>query len=296
MHGTTGYDFLANLNGIFVERTNAKAFDRLYGTFVKERIDFRELVYRCKLLIMQTSMSAEVSVLGHQLDRISERNRRSRDFTLNSLTEALREVIACFPVYRTYVNPTGVLERDRRYIEMAVSRAKRKNPATSTSIFDLVRACPLAQSDLRPGRRGTRGSGTVCRPLSAVHGAGDGQGRRGYGLLHPQSTGVAQRGRRRSGNSSEPCCRHSISRTSSDRRTGLIRSWRLPPTTPSAAKTCRARINVLSEIPREFRASFSLGSPEPTQEDACRRRPGPAAKRRVFALSNADRHLAARPA
>jgi (1->4)-alpha-D-glucan 1-alpha-D-glucosylmutase len=150
VHGTTGYDFLALLNGLFVERTNAKAFDRLYEAFVKERPDFRELVYRCKLLIMQASMSAEVSVLGHELDRISERNRRSRDFTLNSLTEALREVIACFPVYRTYVNSTGALERDRRYIEMAVSRAKRKNPATSTSIFDLVRAVLLLNQTYAP--------------------------------------------------------------------------------------------------------------------------------------------------
>lgn len=150
VHGTTGYDFLALLNGLFVERTNAKAFDRLYAIFTKERVDFRELVYRCKLLIMQASMSAEISMLGHQLDRISERNRRSRDFTLNSLTEALREVIACFPVYRTYVNPTGVLERDRRYIEMAVARAKRKNPATSASIFDLVRDVLLLNQTYAP--------------------------------------------------------------------------------------------------------------------------------------------------
>jgi (1->4)-alpha-D-glucan 1-alpha-D-glucosylmutase len=150
VHGTTGYDFLATLNGIFVDRVNAKAFDRLYATFIKHPVDFQELVYRCKLLIMQASMSAEISVLGHQLDRISERNRRSRDFTLNSLTEALREVIACFPVYRTYVNPTGVLERDRRYIEMAVARAKRKNPATSTSIFDLVRDVLLLSQTYAP--------------------------------------------------------------------------------------------------------------------------------------------------
>jgi (1->4)-alpha-D-glucan 1-alpha-D-glucosylmutase len=150
VHGTTGYDFLALLNGLFVERTNAKTFDRLYATFIKQRVDFRELVYRSKLLIMQASMSAEVSMLGHQLDRISESNRRSRDFTLNSLTEALREVIACFPVYRTYVNPTGVLERDRRYIEMAVSRAKRKNPATSRSIFDLVRDVLLLNQTYAP--------------------------------------------------------------------------------------------------------------------------------------------------
>jgi (1->4)-alpha-D-glucan 1-alpha-D-glucosylmutase len=150
VHGTTGYDFLALLNGLFVERTNAKAFDRMYEAFVKHRVDFQELVYRCKQLIMQASMSAEVSMLGHQLDRISESYRQSRDFTLNSLTEALREVIACFPVYRTYVNPFEVLDRDRRYIEMAVSRAKRKNPATSKSIFDLVRDVLLLSQDYAP--------------------------------------------------------------------------------------------------------------------------------------------------
>ncbi len=150
VHGTTGYDFLAQLNGIFVDRSSAKTFDKLYAQFIKHPVDYSELVYHCKLLIMQVSMSAEVTVLGHQLDRISERNRLSRDFTLNSLTEALREVIACFPVYRTYVNPLGVLERDRRYIELAVLRAKRKNPATSTSIFDLVRDVLLLSHTYAP--------------------------------------------------------------------------------------------------------------------------------------------------
>lgn len=70
VHGTTGYDFLAQLNGIFVDRTSAKAFDKMYSQFIKHTVDVQELVYRCKLLIMQVSMSAEVSMLGHQLDRI----------------------------------------------------------------------------------------------------------------------------------------------------------------------------------------------------------------------------------
>jgi (1->4)-alpha-D-glucan 1-alpha-D-glucosylmutase len=140
VYGTTGYDFANVLNGIFVDRSRAKEFDRLYARFLHRQLEYKELVYRCKKLIMQASMAAEINVLGHQLDRISELNRRSRDFTLNSLTEALREVIACFPVYRTYVTPSaGALDRDRRYIEQAVARAKSRNPATSASIFDLVR-------------------------------------------------------------------------------------------------------------------------------------------------------------
>lgn len=137
--GTTGYDFLNVANGIFVDREHAKAFDALYSRFLRHPLDYKELVYACKKLIMHVSMAAEINVLGHHLDRISELNRRSRDFTLNSLTAALREVIACFPVYRTYVTPSSVLDRDRRYIELAVARAKRRNPATSGSIFDLVR-------------------------------------------------------------------------------------------------------------------------------------------------------------
>jgi (1->4)-alpha-D-glucan 1-alpha-D-glucosylmutase len=150
VYGTTGYDFLNVLNGIFVDRDRAKAFDALYARFIRQQFEYKELVYRCKKLIMQASMAAEINVLGHHLDRISELNRRSRDFTLNSLTGALREVIACFPVYRTYVTPAGVLDRDRRYIELAVARAKRRNPATSASIFDLVRDILLLADDYCP--------------------------------------------------------------------------------------------------------------------------------------------------
>jgi len=139
IHGTTGYDYLIDLNGLFVDRRNAKKFDSLYSQFVRMKVDFRDLVYRCKKLIMQVSMSSEINVLGHQLDRISENNRRSRDFTLTSLTNAIREIVACFPVYRSYSTSEGPLERDRRYIESAVECAKQRNPAISASIFEFVR-------------------------------------------------------------------------------------------------------------------------------------------------------------
>lgn len=143
VHGTTGYEFLNTLGGLFVDRSQVKAFDRLYTRFIGRPIDFKELLYDCKKLIMQVSMSSEISVLGHQLDRISEQDRRSRDFTMNSLTTAIREIIACFPVYRTYITERGVSDRDRRYVELAVARAKRRNPATSASIFDFVRGILL---------------------------------------------------------------------------------------------------------------------------------------------------------
>jgi (1->4)-alpha-D-glucan 1-alpha-D-glucosylmutase len=147
--GTTGYDFLGWLNALFVDRTNERAFDAVYARFIGGSTSFDELTYRCKQLIMQVSMDSELNVLGHQLDRLSERDRRSRDFTLNSLTHAIQEIIACFPVYRTYITgeADGVLDRDRMFVWQAVTHAKRRNPAVSSLVFDFVRDLLLKSSD-----------------------------------------------------------------------------------------------------------------------------------------------------
>jgi (1->4)-alpha-D-glucan 1-alpha-D-glucosylmutase len=136
---TTGYAFLNSVNGIFVNLKNAKAFDDIYIRFTQIKENFHQIVYEKKKLIMQVSMSSEIYNLGHYLDLISEKNRHTRDFTLNSLINAITEVIAFFPVYRTYINSWTVTDRDRQYIEVAVQKAKRQNPAMSASIFDFLR-------------------------------------------------------------------------------------------------------------------------------------------------------------
>lgn len=140
VHGTTGYDFLHQLNGLFVARTQARAFRRLYTAFVGEHSALAETVYTAKKLILETAMASELHVLGAHLDRVSETQRNWRDFTRNSLTAALREVIACFPIYRTYVGPTTaeLSPGDRVAIDRAVAQARRRNPAVSSAIFDYV--------------------------------------------------------------------------------------------------------------------------------------------------------------
>jgi (1->4)-alpha-D-glucan 1-alpha-D-glucosylmutase len=138
LFSTTGYVFLNSVHGIFIDMKHEKAFDDIYARFIKEKIDYQDLIYEKKRLIMQTSMPSEINMLGHYLNRISEKNRHTRDFTLNNLTTAIIEVIANFPVYRAYVTQAGVNERDRRYIEHAVGRAKRRNPALSATIFDFL--------------------------------------------------------------------------------------------------------------------------------------------------------------
>src|SRR4029077_11997883 len=140
IEGTTGYGFLNLLNGLFVDASKAGFFHRLYRKFTGWSQSYADLIYESKRLVMQVSMSSELNILARRLDRISEQHRRSRDFTLESLRDALREVIACFPVYRTYIqsDTRHPDEQDDRNIRSAIKSAKRRNPATSASVFDFI--------------------------------------------------------------------------------------------------------------------------------------------------------------
>ncbi len=147
-HGTTGYGFLNQLNGVFVERDNEEGVRRLYERVTGGAPNFADLIYECKKLILRVAMSSELHVLARRLDRISEQRRFSRDFTLNSLQYALGEVVACFPVYRSYtrMRQAEVCQEDCRHILKAISEAKRRNPATSPSIFDFIGKLLLLQN------------------------------------------------------------------------------------------------------------------------------------------------------
>ena len=150
--GTTGYEFLVAVNGLFVDGRNERALTSVYEQFTRLRDPYREIVYRGKALVLALSMASELNVLASQLNRFSERNRHYRDFTLNSLSQAIREIIACFPVYRTYVNgrETKVSDRDRSYIERAVREAKRRNPNRPHGVYDFVRDLLLKKASYIP--------------------------------------------------------------------------------------------------------------------------------------------------
>ena len=139
--GTVGYEFLNELNGLFVDPASRGAMHRTYRDFVGREVDYDRLVYLRRTLIMRMGLVSELTVLAYLLDRISESNRHYRDFTLGSLTDALRETIASFPVYRTYIDAERgrVSPRDREYVERAIRSAIRRNRATSRSVFDFIR-------------------------------------------------------------------------------------------------------------------------------------------------------------
>jgi (1->4)-alpha-D-glucan 1-alpha-D-glucosylmutase len=140
VQGTTGYDFMNLVNGLYVDAAGARAIERMYQRLRLEGIGFDDLLYRAKRLILRTAMSSELYVLARHLDRISEQHRWSRDFTLNTLHLALGEVVSCFPVYRTYLqaDASEPSSRDRQHVLHAIRDAKRRNRATSESIFDFI--------------------------------------------------------------------------------------------------------------------------------------------------------------
>ena len=146
-HGTTGYDFLNDLNGLFVDAARAREMLRFYGRFTGRTRGYADEVYTSKRLIITTSMASELKVLAHDLNRISESYRRCRDFTLDSLRAALREVVACFPVYRTFVSQNGWTDLDRQSVEAAVAEALDRNPAMEPSIFEFIRTMLLPTPD-----------------------------------------------------------------------------------------------------------------------------------------------------
>lgn len=144
--GTVGYEYLNALNGLFVDPDGQATIDASYVEFTGDDEPWHEVVYTAKSLICRASLASELNMLARQLNRVSEHDRRSRDFTLNDLRRSLREVMACFPVYRTYLRPDEpIAERDRAYIDQAVHRARRRNPTIDPSVFEFIREALLLE-------------------------------------------------------------------------------------------------------------------------------------------------------
>lgn len=140
VEGTTGYEHLAETAGVLVDADNAPAVRATWRTLTGETRPWSDVAYECRRLILETALAAELNVLARRLDLISEQHRYTRDFTFASLREALREVLSCFPVYRTYVTREAgyVAPRDQAVIVRAVQAAERRNAVVNRSLFQFI--------------------------------------------------------------------------------------------------------------------------------------------------------------
>jgi (1->4)-alpha-D-glucan 1-alpha-D-glucosylmutase len=248
VHGTTGYEFLNALNGLFVDPRGARPLAETYQRFTGLTAPFADVAHEARLLVTDTTMASELIVLGRRLGRLAERRRESRDFTERTLTKALREIVACFPVYRTYVGDDGqpASESDRRGVEQAVAAAKRRSPTSSPSVFDFIGDLLCRTGELDFVRRFQQLTGPV-----AAKGVEDTAFYRYHRLVSLNEVGGAP------DRFGTPVAE--LHRSNAER---LIR-WPHALSTTSTHDTkrsedVRARINVLSEIPYEWRVRVRL--------------------------------------
>lgn len=128
IQGTSGYDFMNYVNGLFCQPENKEQFDQLYFAFTGIRMAYPQVVKEKKQLILDRNLAGDLDNLATLLKTISNRYRYGNDFTLNGLKRAIAEVLVLFPVYRTYITPAGISDTDREIIQTVIRTAKEQSP------------------------------------------------------------------------------------------------------------------------------------------------------------------------
>ena len=139
--GTTGYDFLNRLGGLFIDAEGEGPITEFYAEFTGEPTDYAAMVREKKHYVLKEMFASDVARLVTLLSEVCEHQKRYRDYTKRELTTMIREVIACFPVYRTYVQAEAgqVGEDDVRYVNEAIEAARANRPVVDSELFDFLR-------------------------------------------------------------------------------------------------------------------------------------------------------------
>ena len=245
--GTTGYDLLAAIGGLFVDASAEEEMTALYAQFASVSTDYSSCVYQAKRDVMDGSFSSEIHVLAHALKRIADKSRRARDFTLPSLVRVIKETVAAFSVYRTYVRPTGLRQpMDEAKIREAIELARQNNLLTEGSPFEFLMDVLLLRIDGEEVIRFTMRFQQLSGPIMAK-GVEDTASYRFNRLVCINEVGCDPS---RFGTSVEQFHAHNAA---------ISARWPLSMTATTThdvkrSEDVRARVAVLSEMPEQWRA------------------------------------------
>ncbi len=137
--GTTGYDFLNLVNGLFVDQKGFQDLTRLFRRLTGAEGEFDDIVYANKKMIMESLFGGEVESLAHELSGLAEQDRHAQDISYRDLKQALVEVTACLPIYRTYIREYVVPTRECQFLEETIEEAMWRNQAPGSPAYDFVR-------------------------------------------------------------------------------------------------------------------------------------------------------------
>lgn len=140
IEGTTGYDFLNFCNRLLIHEEGLSEITKTYAAFTQESVDFEDMVHEKKMNVEHELLGSDVNRLANLFVGICEGNRDRRDYTRAEIRRALREVAACFSVYRTYVVPgkDQAASEDQNLIDQAIERAKINRPDLDAALFDFM--------------------------------------------------------------------------------------------------------------------------------------------------------------
>jgi (1->4)-alpha-D-glucan 1-alpha-D-glucosylmutase len=142
IEGTSGYDFMNVCKNLLVHGDGLKELSGVYAEFTGEPTDFGQVAHDKKLNVEQEALGSDINRLTSLFVEICENNRDRRDYTRAEIRRALREVAACFSIYRTYVVPSRdeVMDEDRAHIDEAVAAAKQYRQDIDPALFDFIGA------------------------------------------------------------------------------------------------------------------------------------------------------------
>jgi (1->4)-alpha-D-glucan 1-alpha-D-glucosylmutase len=139
--GTTGYDYLNQVTGLFIDSGNEQEFTEIYGAFTQEPTNYPAICRDKKHQVLRELLGSDVNWLTNLLLEICESHRERRDYTRDDAIRAIREIIAVFPVYRTYVVPERdeIADDDIRYINESIETAKANRPDLDIDLLEFIR-------------------------------------------------------------------------------------------------------------------------------------------------------------
>lgn len=139
VQGSTGYEFAALVDGLLVDRDAEAAATSAYAAATGVTESFEEVAHAAKIQVMRTELAAEVAALTRLLAEVCAGDRRHRDHTRRDLRHVLRELLACFPTYRTYAQPSrAVSDADGAVVARAVADARERRPDLDHELFGFV--------------------------------------------------------------------------------------------------------------------------------------------------------------
>lgn len=141
IEGTSGYDFMNTVGGVMVSREGTEQLRAIYGELTGEPTDFRQISHDKKINVTQEALGSDVNRLTSLFVQICECNRNQRDYTRTEIRRAIREVAACFRIYRTYVIPerNEITDEDREAVREATECAKTNRQDIHAGLFDFMR-------------------------------------------------------------------------------------------------------------------------------------------------------------